>query len=222
MEDLNNVLRAQEYINKMRPVFNKRALYSDETAQYRTPEPGDIVTVRFRTLKNNVDAVYFISGTIRKEMKVEESREGFDYYAIQIPVGSEPIHYYFEIRAGKIVCYYNELGVTCYYNYQGVSMNPEERLEFEIYPDYDTPQWAKGAVMYQIFVDRFYNGDSSNDVLTNEYFYISGHSRRIEDWSKIPDNMDVNNFYGGDMAVTCRELWINWIICRIWEWMLFI
>ena len=53
-------------------------LYSDETAQYRTPmepEPGDIVTVRFRTLKNNVDAVYFISGTIRKEMKVEESRE---------------------------------------------------------------------------------------------------------------------------------------------------
>ena len=74
MEDLNNVLRAQEYINKMRPVFNKRALYSDETAQYRTPmepEPGDIVTVRFRTLKNSVDAVYFISGTIRKEMKVD-------------------------------------------------------------------------------------------------------------------------------------------------------
>ena len=52
MEDLNNVLRVQEYINKMRPVFNKRALYSDETAQYRTPmesEPGDVVTVRFRT-----------------------------------------------------------------------------------------------------------------------------------------------------------------------------
>lgn len=41
MEDLNNVLRVQEYINKMHPVFNKRALYSDETAQYRTPmEPG--------------------------------------------------------------------------------------------------------------------------------------------------------------------------------------
>ena len=164
MEDLNNVLRAQEYINKMRPVFNKRALYSDETAQYRTPmepEPGDIVTVRFRTLKNNVDAVYFISGTIRKEMKVEESREGFDYYAIQIPVGSEPIHYYFEIRAGKIVCYYNELGVT---------RQLQEQYSFGIIPGFHTPDWAKGAVMYQIFVDRFYNGDSSNDVLTNEYF----------------------------------------------------
>lgn len=200
MEDLNNVLRAQEYINKMRPVFNKRALYSDETAQYRTPmepEPGDIVTVRFRTLKNNVDAVYFISGTIRKEMKVEKSREGFDYYAIQIPVGSEPIHYYFEIRAGKIVCYYNELGVT---------RQLQEQYSFGIIPGFHTPDWAKGAVMYQIFVDRFYNGDSSNDVLTNEYFYISGHSRRIEDWSKIPDNMDVNNFYGGDLQGVMDKL----------------
>ena len=200
MEDLNNVLRAQEYINKMRPVFNKRALYSDETAQYRTPmepEPGDIVTVRFRTLKNNVDAVYFISGTIRKEMKVEKSREGFDYYAIQIPVGSEPIHYYFEIRAGKIVCYYNELGVT---------RQLQEQYSFGIIPGFHTPDWAKGAVMYQIFVDRFYNGDSSNDVLTNEYFYISSHSRRIEDWSKIPDNMDVNNFYGGDLQGVMDKL----------------
>ena len=33
--------------------------------QYRIPEepePGDVVTIRFRTLKNNVDAVFFISG----------------------------------------------------------------------------------------------------------------------------------------------------------------
>lgn len=200
MEDLNNVLRVQEYINKMRPVFNKRALYSDETAQYRTPmepEAGDVVTVRFRTMKNNVDAVYFISGAIRKEMKVAESREGFDYYAIEIPVGNDPIHYYFEIQAGKIVCYYNELGVT---------RQLQEQYSFGIVPGFHTPDWAKGAVMYQIFVDRFYNGDSSNDVLTNEYFYISSHSRRIEDWSKIPDNMDVNNFYGGDLQGVMDKL----------------
>ena len=112
-------------------------------------------------------------------------------------MGSEPIHYYFEIRAGKIVCYYNELGVT---------RQLQEQYSFGIIPGFHTPDWAKGAVMYQIFVDRFYNGDSSNDVLTNEYFYISGHSRRIEDWSKIPDNMDVNNFYGGDLQGVMDKL----------------
>ena len=30
-------------------------------------------------------------------------------------------------------------------------------------------KWAKGAVMYQIYVDRFLNGDPTNDVVTGEY-----------------------------------------------------
>ena len=61
-----DIERKQQYITQMRAVFNKRALHSDETRQYRTPfepEPGDLVTIRFRTMKNNVDAVYFISGS---------------------------------------------------------------------------------------------------------------------------------------------------------------
>ena len=134
---------------------------------------------------------------------------GFDYYETSIIMGEEIVRYHFEITYGW---------VTCYYNYQGVSMNPEERLEFEIYPDYDTPQWAKGAVMYQIFVDRFCNGDPTNDVEDREYFYIGDMASRVRDWGKVPAVMGCGSF----MAVTCRELWINWIICRIWEWMLFI
>ena len=42
-----------------------------------------------------------------------------------------------------------------------------------------TPDWAKGAVMYQIYTDRFCNGDPSNDVLTNEY-YIGEPVHRVE------------------------------------------
>ena len=41
-----------------------------------------------------------------------------------------------------------------------------------IQPGFSTPEWAKGAVMYQIFVDRFYNGDPTNDVEDREYIYI--------------------------------------------------
>ncbi len=32
--------------------------------------------------------------------------------------------------------------------------------------------------MYQILVDRFYNGDTSNDVLTDEYYYIQTPSKK--------------------------------------------
>ena len=200
MEQYSDAKRAQEYISKMRPVFNKRALFSDETRQYRTPfepESGDVVTIRFRTLKNNVDAVYFISGATRSKMVLTESREGFDYYSIDIELGAEAVHYYFEIQSGKIVCYYNELGV---------SRQLQEQYSFGIIPGFKTPDWAKGAVMYQIFVDRFCNGDPSNDVLTGEYYYIDGSCNRVEDWGKLPDNLDVNNFYGGDLQGVMDKL----------------
>lgn len=188
--DLENKLN---YINNMRPLFSKHALYSDETRYYRSPaepEPGETVTIRFRALKNNIDTVFFISGSLRREMRVVEQRNGFDYYAVDIKLGDEPIHYYFEVCAGRIKCYYNELGV---------SKDLQEQFSFGIAPGFKTPQWAKGAVIYQIFPDRFYNGDPSNDILTGEYAYIREQVKREESWSAYPQAMDVRTFYGGDL-----------------------
>ena len=78
-------------------------------------------------------------------------------------------------------------------------MEYEERMDFEIYPGYETPDWAKGAVMYQIYIDRFYNGDKSNDVETGEYFYIGDVSTKVDNWEKTPAVMGVREFYGGDL-----------------------
>ena len=64
---------------------------------------------------------------------------------------------------------------------------------------FHTPQWAKGAVFYQIFVDRFRNGCRENDPLDQEYAYIGGHTVAVRDWEKYPDALDVRCFYGGDL-----------------------
>ena len=53
--------------------------------------------------------------------------------------------------------------------------------------------------MYQIFTDRFCNGDPSNDVQDREYIYINEGVQRVTDWEKTPDYMDVRSFYGGDI-----------------------
>ena len=93
--------RIQQYMSQMRAMFNKHALYSDESPQYQIPfepNPGDTVKIRFRTLKNNVDAVYFISGSTRAQMQVGLVRNGFDYYEIEIPVGNKPIRYFLRFR----------------------------------------------------------------------------------------------------------------------------
>lgn len=52
---------------------------------------------------------------------------------------------------------------------------------------YQTPDWMKNAVIYQIFPDRFYNGDSSNDQAqktargATEYEFVG-------DWGEYPEN----------------------------------
>lgn len=195
-----DITKKMQYILNMRAVLNKDALFSDTTEFYRSPsepKPGDVVVIRFRTQRNNVDAVYLVSGERKQKMKIYKTVNGFDYYATKIIMPDEVYKYHFEILYGW---------VTCYYNHQGVGTERQEWYDFEIYPGYDTPDWAKGAVMYQIYVDRFYNGDTSNDVETGEYAYIGDISIKVDDWNKTPAVMGVREFYGGDLQGVMDKL----------------
>ena len=96
------------------PVFSKDALFSDSTENYQSPmepEPGQRVTIRFRTLRNNVDEVYLVVQGFRIPMHVEERDGGFDYYEAEVTAGKETMGYFFEIVAGQIRCYYYQNGV---------------------------------------------------------------------------------------------------------------
>lgn len=199
-ENLVDATRIQEYVANMRPTFNKRAVFSDETENYRTPaepEPGDKVNIRIRTKKNNVDFVYLVFNDERRQMEKVETADGFDYYAVDIELGTETVRYFFEIFSGKIHCYYNKFGVV---------REVEDHYSFGLVPGFKTPDWAKGAVMYQIFVDRFCNGDPSNDVVTGEYSYIQDHVKKVDDWYRPPLEMDVREFYGGDLQGVMDKL----------------
>ena len=77
---------------------------------------------------------------------------------------------------------------------------------FEIVPGLQVPLWPAGCVMYQIFVDRFCNGDRTNDVLTDEYNYCGGNVVQIEDWNQLPAPNDVREFYGGDLQGVMDKL----------------
>ncbi|MDO4325046.1 MAG: glycoside hydrolase family 13 protein [bacterium] len=174
---------------------NTDALFCDETADYRNPaEPdaGDIVTMRFRTAHNNIEKVIWVEDDtdVEIEMDLVESTEHFDYYEAKIEVKDKPVRYFFEIRKGSEVCYYNRLGVVDE-TWSGFS--------FRITPGFHTPIWAQGALMYQIFVDRFCNGDFSNDVVDREYIYIGQPVERVKNWDDKMSSMDVRRFYGGDI-----------------------
>lgn len=196
----------KKYISAMRPVFNRRALFTDNTADYVTPaEPSayDLVTIRFRAAKNNVDRVFLIGKGKKQEtydkhmMSKVETTDGFDYYACEVQLDNEKFTYHFEIHTGNLVGYFDVRGlvkeVSDYYN-------------FVIIPGFKTPDWAKGAVMYQIYVDRFCNGDVTNDVLSGEYCYINEQVHKVDDWYRYPAAMDVREFYGGDLQGVLNKM----------------
>ena len=192
-ERLHRLEFNQQYIAAMRPVFNTRALFTDTTEYYLSPaEPAgyDVITVRFRTGRNNVDRVYLVKAGQKNLMNKVETVEDFDYYAIQIQLENEKITYHFEIWTGTLVVYYDVRGVV---------HEPNEYYDISVIPGFKTPAWAKGAVMYQIYVDRFRNGDPTNDVLSGEYCYINEPVIKVDDWYRYPAAMDVREFYGGDL-----------------------
>ncbi|MCP8969339.1 pullulanase X25 domain-containing protein [Ectobacillus ponti] len=89
-------------------------------------------------------------------------------------------------------------------------------------PSYKTPDWMKEAVVYQIFPDRFFNGNTSNDHAKDEQG--ARGSQPIEhpkSWNTLPDNPRIkennlgpydgdgewsNDFFGGDIAGVQKKL----------------
>jgi len=197
---LSEMEKRMIYVYQEKTLLNEAALFTDETCYYRKPaEPdaGDMVTFRFRTGKNNVDQVILHMDCLIEEMSCVSQDDLFDYYECKVKIGSDFIHYYFEIVKD---------GYSCYYNKKGVLWNRDDFYNFRIMPGFSTPDWAKGAVMYQIFVERFYNGDYTNDVLDNEYVYIKECVKKINDWGKYPAAMGVREFYGGDLKGVMDKL----------------
>ncbi|MGE9940725.1 glycoside hydrolase family 13 protein [Bariatricus sp. SGI.161] len=180
--------------------MKKQALFCDGTASYvipQEPQENETVILRFRTAKDDKVRVRLMTAVGGYDMEKESTSGEFDYYMIKWRLNEEPFRYCFEIRDDD---------TTCYYNRCGVAKEIVEFYDFVIVPGFSTPDWAKGAVMYQIFTDRFYNGDKTNDVETNEYYYIGGYSQKVTDWDKYPANMGVREFYGGDLQGVIDKL----------------
>lgn len=172
--------------------INMEAIFSDETANFVNPlEPSDNepVYVKIRTAKENVDCVYIVSEKSKIKLNNTSSDEKFDYFVGKFDKITSKTQYHFEISKGTSVYFYTKAGLS---NVLDVNQS------FTIIPNWKTPDWAKSCVMYHIYVDRFCNGDKTNDIVKDEYKYL-GHAVKKFDWEKPVEARDVANHYGGDI-----------------------
>jgi alpha-glucosidase len=206
---LDNFEKTVLYVGRCRSYINLTAIFSDESDNYISPvEPsaGDKVTIKLRTAKGNVDQAFLHvagpEGSGAREatairMEKIESAGTFDFYQASIQAVPPKVSYFFSVEKYARKYYYNKLGVR---------NEPNPFYHFVVIPDFKTPNWAKGAVMYQIYPDRFYNGNPANDVVTNEYAYLGGAAKKIPDWHMPVQEGDVCNFYGGDLQGIMQKM----------------
>ncbi|MGX8698310.1 MAG: glycoside hydrolase family 13 protein [bacterium] len=182
------------------------AMHSDESPQYRIPaepEPGQQVTLRLRTARcKNCAAFLLLHGSSAAiPMRPIRESEWFTWFEAAVLCMDAPVSYSFLVEWEGRRFLVQKKGAR---PYAGGAINPH--YDFRICPGFHTPQWAQGAVQYQIFVDRFCNGDRTNDVADREYDYVGGFSRHIAEWDTPPTEGDFRNFYGGDLEGVMEKL----------------
>ncbi len=137
--------------------------------------------------------------------------EGF-WYSATITALAEPglLWYCFEVNMAGATMYYSDnreklggIGHT-------YAEEPDTSYQITVYDrDYKTPDWFKGAIMYQIFPDRFCR-DGNEDSFPDRRCGYSLHEDWYEDFFFDPHPFEFgpacNDFYGGNLRGIMSKL----------------
>lgn len=136
-------------------------LFSDQGPLYMNPtEPGaatpviatlrvyqgDITSANIKYFDSADSSIHWIPMTKAKT----DATGRFEFWQGTVPASASIKYYRFQINDGTATAWLNAGGIT--------SAEPSVQ-DFWIVPGFHTPDWAKQAIYYQIFPDRFNDGD---------------------------------------------------------------
>ena len=163
------------------------------TLWLRICEWSPVKQILLRTVKNGEEAMI--------PLEWSYSRQGLAYFSASVTIWEDVFHYQFYLVTDERVYYYNQKGIS------GDVL--DEVYDFKILTDYQQPAWVKEGVFYQIFPDRFCNGNQYNDVESGEYSFDGYPSVRVKEWDRIPSgywDSHCLDFYGGDLDGVIRKI----------------
>ena len=152
----------------------KAIVHNYDSLQYFNKLSDSEYEFKIRTQMNDVERAY-ISIVLHEEDNYEmiyeleryqDKTNGFDYFERIINFGKE---------ATKLLYYFilEDNGSRAYFNGKTLSYSKPKRLVVNTTSKdiqlFNVPNWAKKAVWYNIFPDRFYNGNHYNDPIFNEF-----------------------------------------------------
>lgn len=180
----------------------KDSVYSDGSSLFlkpTTPRLGENVTIKIRGFKESpIQKILLRIAPDGEEyllpMKVDKTDSIFRRWKIKADVTTTFFNYRFKILTENQIYWYNQEGLQ--------KFTPDDSADFKIIADYQPPTWLRDSVFYQIFPDRFNDGNPENNVKDDEYTYL-GHPTRAKQWGEKPKPWKHSRsltFFGGDLA----------------------
>lgn len=164
----------------------KPKLFETVTVFLRVYDDAPVKHVFLRTVPNGAEKLI--------EAKKQRVENGLAYYAAELEITEKRMHYHFYLVCEDVIYFYNQKEITTYV--------PDHTYDFVLLTDYKQPAWVKSAVFYQIFPERFCNGNPENDVKDGEY-RLNGHDTiQMKDWNSTPLHYEQGfclDFFGGDL-----------------------
>jgi alpha-glucosidase len=169
------------------------------------PKLGERVTIKLRAPANAP-----IRGTFLRtapdgenhmaQMEIVEQNEHWKYYATTMPAWMHHNPYRFKLLTDEGAYFLTGLGVSR-------SEGPDY-YDFKLLANYAAPDWLATAVFYQIFPDRFHNGDPSNDVPEGLWADDGVGTQRRPWGAPLLTWQEARNrdFYGGDLNGITQKL----------------
>ncbi len=175
--------------------------------------------IRFRLsvagvgIPNAIRIVYMPDGKaeIRADMPYvfEVSEHSIYEVTIKMPDAAGLIWYYFEVVTSSGVIYYGNNSKNLGGKGEMCFEKPHNSFQITIYNDYyKTPDWFKRSIAYQIFPDRFYNGNEDGS-------FLGGRTDIIKrEWGDTPfykaeqfgGEYKANDFFGGNLEGIIKKL----------------
>ena len=228
------------------PAVDRAALRHDTFAkQYRNPggaQPaGTPVTLRIRTSVGNGDThtlrVYRYDAatgdTTPSDMPMSFAYKRvvdgttYDFYEVTVnSAGPAILFYKFRVTAGSDEAWYSDDprygGDELRFGGLGRAYGNEPFPSFQLTyyaPAFTTPDWLRDAAVYQIFPDRFRNGDPTNDYCRTgstvgcpAFYGGSAQATLHPTWNELvedprqPGGVFNRDFFGGDLEGIAQKL----------------
>lgn len=209
--------------------MNLAAVYHEAKSKYAYAFDEDTLHIRIRTERNDVERVMLVGGdpfcwvqseedpthwewdhasAVEESLRLEYQTDLFDYWFIAVQPQWKRFRYAFVLCSGNQEILY---GSRSFYN---LAEHPRYRYETSLFFNFPyinredlflAPDWVKDTVWYQIFPERFADGDPTNNPAgslpwgstekTNIYAHFGGDLQGVLDHLDYLQDLGINGIY---------------------------